>query len=239
MPLNHATLYGTSEFTTMRLSEGKYFYHSEHLKRLKNNHDIKMALEKTRAHFFEGEWSVRPTLIQNATDLYNFGTTSYFILVKSLDEKIHQSEPVNLNLVERAQNSRKLLAHQKVGSYFIESHFPNSLFHDGIKILESNVANFFFRKKNVYYFPYDQNSIFWGIGAQSCLNYFVEQKLECYQGSFKLDEINSMDEAWLINSVRGLQKVSHIGARKLLTSDSVSEKIISQFKVNLQESHIS
>jgi branched-subunit amino acid aminotransferase/4-amino-4-deoxychorismate lyase len=238
MPLNHATLYGTSKFSTLRLSEGKYFFLSEHLKRLNNNHDIKLALERTRAYFPQGEWSVRPTLIPNSTGLYDLETSSFFILVKPLNEKIHMLNPIDLSLVERGQNSRKLLADQKIGSYFLESHFPNSLFHDGIKILESNVANFFFRKNDSYFFPFDSNSIFWGIGAQNCFEYLSSQKATCYRGSLKLDEIQTMEEAWLINSVRGLQKVSRIGSIKLPTS-TVSEKIIGQYQVNLSEFHLS
>lgn len=235
MPLNHAFLYGTSEFSTMRLSDGKFYFYFEHLARLQNKLGLKNILEKVRSNFPEGEWSVRPTFYHSSTDLYTTSEEKLLVLVKPLVKKIHQEVPVVLTLTERGTKNRLGIGQQKIGQYFSETKYPETLFHDGIKILESNVSNIFFRIKDKYFFPQDEASIFWGIGIECFYKFCCEQSVECYSGSFRLDDIKTMDEAWVISSVRGLRAVAQIEEKKISVNDNISKKLLEKFKINLQE----
>ena len=81
-------------------------------------------------------------------------------------------------------------------------------------VVSTTTANIFFVKNNILYTPALKEGVLPGITRQQIIELATEQNIECQEGTYTIDDLNSANEVFITNSLIGVRAVARINNMK-------------------------
>ncbi len=238
--LNRALFYGENTFTCFLLKSGVYENLNHHLKRLKYSveflfeedflpykGEIIEALEEMKA---DGEFYFRITFYKALN-----GALDFFILSSSVKK---DNDEIHLGVSEYPRAESIIPSEVKVGNYLEgqiqlreakKMGFNELLFcsPDGY-VLEASTSNIFIVKNGIIQTPTLRSGILDGITRKQLVSFLDAQQFAFEEKDLLMDDIESSDEIWLTNSIKGFRAVSSFKNNQL--SSDLFTKVSSLFE---------
>jgi branched-subunit amino acid aminotransferase/4-amino-4-deoxychorismate lyase len=233
---NRAFLYGESLFTTIRISNFKPLFLNEHIERMNKSLDflygtrcddnVRKNILKLCEKFKEGK--LRVTFYQESDyegliDKKGLIHTLYFI--KEIESDfLEDVATIKLCFAETRKVKSLLPSFLKNGNYILQSlekekavknNFHDVLFlsQEGF-VTESSTSNILFRKGDCFIAPEHSSMVLDGITMKVLAQGMTEKAYNLSYESLSKDDLGSVDQAWLLSSVIGLQNISQIEKNK-------------------------
>ena len=213
-------LFGEGVFTTIKVEEGKPEFLSLHLQKLESD----CRILEIPCELFKND--AIQELIQRNNALNEVWRLKILVtggnhLMTLMPYPGHPS-PCRLacypNPVCRIHPNIKTLAfldHLTLAEYAIKRGFHDALFFDpqGF-ILETSIANFFWRLGNTVYFPDLSLPVYPGVTLKVLLQAFAKMGLNCQPIKARLEEISKGAQLYICNSMKGFVPVVEIEGTK-------------------------
>jgi 4-amino-4-deoxychorismate lyase len=127
-------------------------------------------------------------------------------------------------LPRSANDEHKLLgAFSRYVKTLVPAGFDDSLLHQDGYLLETRMANVFFVKSHTLYSPV-HTGVLQGLMRKRVLNYAASKRINTVCRPILLSELESFEEIFLTNAVRGIIRVSEVEGF-LLKSGEITEQI--------------
>ena len=234
-PLNRALFFGENPFTSGVIFNKKVLGVEQHLDRLK-----KMTQFFYHQEFDSFEKEIRKALTDfDSSEPHYFRITffensDYFIFFKP-----HAFEEVELHakLSSYPRGRSSLPSFVKLGNYTENFNELKEVKKDGFneivlidfegKILECTTSNLLFVREGVVHTPLIREGILNGVTRSRLIRYLEEKSIPFVEDNFDHTLLESADEIWCTNAVKGLRPFSTFNQRNL--KRDLFEKIQAEF----------
>lgn len=232
---NRAFKYGDAIFETIRITNGKFCFLSDHFERLKkgidflqmkscnlNFKELTQQMEElvTKNNISQGG-RLRITVFREAEGFYIpiNQSCAYVIEVKPIDLNHYElnAEGLKIDIYNTYKRSTSKLSNIKTtndipqilaGLYTIENQLDDCvILNKHNRIVETTSSNIFLYKKNNIYTPSLDEGCMDGVMRKQILKIAEKLKINIFEGMLNANVLLQTDEVFLTNVVKGVQWV--------------------------------
>jgi len=221
-------------YTTILLEDAKVYFLEEHLRRL-SMHAKKLTLEKTinknellqlieKNKAMKGKWRIRVMI------------TAKMVLATIQKEENLQADKISLCTYQKpwisANSQLKTLAtfnRLKLLKHANEKGFSDCItFDENKNILETSIANIFWIKDNMFYYPDSKLNYLKGITLSFAIDVARKMGLIVQSGAYKLSQLEDAD-VFYCNSMKKVLPVIRVENVKYLKNSVTQIEFIHHF----------
>ncbi len=233
---NRAFSYGDGFFETIRKFDNQFPFISLHFDRLQATAKVlQMELPKEFTKTFlvhhlneltlaVSNARIRITFFRKAGGLYTptNNQAEFLIEFNALES---QYFPLNLKGFKANIYPEKLLQYSPLSSYKTCNALPyvlaglykkskgldaTILLNDKEELVEGNAYNLFFIKNGICYTPSLKTGCINGIFRSFLFKFFKAKKINIVETEFSVNDLDSIEEIWLTNSIQGIQWINNL-----------------------------